>query len=182
MIFLSDCSERKLRAFCIEELQIPSRLVRKDLHVTVYHARRPIDGVGDAIEPINISVPVSELRAMAMAPGGENPRADIDPTRTSVGIRIRRQMAPRRRSSVCGRGFSRSRQRRCWATGRRARVGPARSAPEATTPPDTAQAGAIRDPDLSKFGARLRTSLDNLTFDRLVVRCRRSDRPGQRGS
>lgn len=179
MIFLSACSERKLRAFCIEELEIPSRFVRKDLHVTVYHARRPIDGVGDAIEPIDISVPASELRAMAMAPGGENPRVDIDPTRTSVGVRIRRAEGAaspieRLRSRFLAFETEAVLGRRPPSTRRTSAFGARSYQPHLTL----LRAGAIRDPDLSKFGARLRTSLDELKFDRLVVRCRRSDRFG----
>jgi hypothetical protein len=90
MAFLDYYSEELIRTFFVESCGIKKRLVQREMHCTIYHARRRLAGLSDIEEPISILVPGSELRMMVMAPGGENPRPDIDPSNRSVGIRIRR--------------------------------------------------------------------------------------------
>jgi hypothetical protein len=64
-----------------------------NLHVTVYHARREITDLSDSKETVEVLIEPNSLRFMVMAPGGENPRGDIDPSQNPIGIRIKRNSA-----------------------------------------------------------------------------------------
>ena len=83
-------SEQKLRNFFNQIVGIPTSLIKREMHVTVYHARRNIRTLSNTTETVSFAIPGSELRMMAMAPGGENPRNDIDTSRCMIGLRIRR--------------------------------------------------------------------------------------------
>jgi hypothetical protein len=173
MIFLSASSEMQLRTFCVDKLKIPQRKVLKDLHVTIYHARRLMSGVSDIVEEIDISVPASELRAMAMAPGGENPRSDINPTTTSVGIRIRRAGGAASPIQLLRSRFLANEDKvmlgvRSPSTARTSAFGARSYQPHLTL----LRPGALQNPDLSIFGSQIRAEIGSLIFDRLVVRCR----------
>lgn len=65
------------------------------MHLTVYHARRPMLGVLAVNEAAHVVVPTAETRFMVLAPGGENPRPELDPRHCKVGIRIQRGNAAR---------------------------------------------------------------------------------------
>ncbi|WP_271618937.1 hypothetical protein [Bradyrhizobium sp. CCBAU 51745] len=90
MLFVARDSEDAIRRFLMHDMGLRSAHLHERLHLSVYHARRAIPGLKDCEEPITIEVPSEDLRFMAMAPGGENPRPEIDPARCHVGVRIRR--------------------------------------------------------------------------------------------
>ena len=111
-------------------------------------------------------------RFMTLAPGGENPRSDIDARRSNIGLRIQRKsgaysdilslrarfytpeariLAPERTRSAERRNAFGARHHQPHITVLRARSG--------------------IDANLSTAGARLRATLPPLEFDQLVVRC-----------
>lgn len=67
---------------------IPMGTVQRGLHLTVYYGRRPLTNLDPHSRPVKISADVSETRFMVLAPGGENPRPNLEPGRRSVGIRL----------------------------------------------------------------------------------------------
>ena len=84
-----DCD--RTRHFFVSELGIKPKFVVRRPHITVYHARRPMAGLTSIAEAARIVVPVSETRFMVLAPGGENPRPELEPAARKVGIRVRRR-------------------------------------------------------------------------------------------
>ncbi len=86
-----DC--KKIRDFLHSEFGVRSEYFMPRMHLTVYHARRPMHGVANRRERANVEVSASDTRFMLLAPGGENPRPDLDPCHHKVGIRIHRKSA-----------------------------------------------------------------------------------------
>lgn len=171
--FLDRPSEVKLRSFFINLLGFQAEMVMKDLHTTVYHARRPLFGLADYKEKIAFTVSGSELRVMAMTPGGENRREDVDPMKCPIGLRIRRANgASAPVEQLRDRFYEFETPRVLGAREpshrRRSAFGARSYQPHITV----LRAGAITNPDLSALGAALRTHIDSISFDRLVVRCR----------
>lgn len=67
---------------------IPTEAVQRGMHLTVYYGRRPLLGLTHQSLPVKIFADASETRFMVLAPGGENPRPNLEPSRRSVGIRL----------------------------------------------------------------------------------------------
>lgn len=89
-IHVSKTTEKELRYFLTNLLRIEKRFIKSGLHVTLYHARRPLAGLEQSDEDVRFQVASEDLRFMVMAPGGENPRPDVDPSASAIGLRIRR--------------------------------------------------------------------------------------------
>jgi hypothetical protein len=171
MAFLDEGSEAMLRSFLIERYGISKRFVRINLHTTIYHSRRSLAGLSDGDEAVDITVASTELRMMSMAPGGENPRPDIDPLKHPVGIRIRRAAAAPLevlRARFCEFETPKVLGARKPSDRRRSAFGARHYQPHISV----LRTGAISDPNLSKIGARLREQIQSIRFDRLVIRCR----------
>ena len=90
-LFLRRSDQRRIEDFLQIEFSIHHSSIVHRMHITVYHARRPMPGVCDLSEPASLTVPASETRFMVMAPGGENTRLYLEPGRRKVGIRVHRQ-------------------------------------------------------------------------------------------
>lgn len=88
-LYASEESAEKVRAFFLEE-GFFSKHLNKDLHLTVYHARRRLVGLESCEEKCNLVIYSNDLRFMIMAPGGENPRPQLHPKNSFVGVRLRR--------------------------------------------------------------------------------------------
>ena len=84
------CTER-IQRLLRDECGLPSKKLVDELHLTVYHARRPLEGLKPCITAAKIRADVSETRFMVMASGGENPRSELDPSRRSIGLRLTRR-------------------------------------------------------------------------------------------
>ena len=91
MLRVSRESEDEIARFLSARCGVRSKRIASDLHLTVYHGRRPLPGLREGSWPIEVSLDVQETRFMVLAPGGENPRRDLDPGALSVGIRITRR-------------------------------------------------------------------------------------------
>lgn len=90
-LFLSESDRIRIHDFFVSEFGIKHRCIVRNMHITVYHARRPMPGVSSISEPVEVVLAATETRFMVMAPGGENPRATLNPARRKVGIRVHRQ-------------------------------------------------------------------------------------------
>lgn len=83
-----DC--KRVRELLITELGFDRRFVFRDFYLRVYYARRPLRGVGSVTEVAHVVLPVAATRLMVLAPGGENPRPELDPATHMIGFRIQR--------------------------------------------------------------------------------------------
>lgn len=169
---LSRRSETELRDLFLE-LGFARDAIKKDMHVTIYHARRRLVGLMNARESISMTVPGTELRAMAMAPGGENPRADIDPRLCMIGLRIRRANgATREIDALRERYYAFETTEvigiRAPSNRRRSAFGARHFQPHISV----LRPGSVTDTDLSVLGQAIRGRIDRIEFDKLVVSCR----------
>ncbi|WP_316164547.1 MULTISPECIES: hypothetical protein [unclassified Bradyrhizobium] len=170
---LDSKSEQKLRDFFTKIVGIPSSLMKRELHVTVYHARRNMRNLSNTTEAVSFAIPGSELRMMAMAPGGENPRDDVDPSRCMIGLRIRRANGASaaieglRERFYCHETIDVLGTRRP-SDHRRSAFGAHHFQPHISV----LKPGAIADPNLSGLGKLLRDSIDEISFDHFSVKCR----------
>lgn len=70
------------------ECKVPKDAIQRGLHLTVYHGRRPLPGLVSGNQRVRIFADALETRFMVMAPGGENPHPELEPSQRSVGIRL----------------------------------------------------------------------------------------------
>lgn len=63
--------------------------VMNRLHITIYHARRAMPGLADCSDAISITMPAAETRFMVLAPGGENPRPELEPRNLSLELEMK---------------------------------------------------------------------------------------------
>ena len=172
MLHMANESERQLQAFFIEHERLKPRLVRTGLHLTVYHARRPM-GLPAFNIPASIHVAPQALRLMVMAPGGENPRPEHDPAGLNVGVRLQRadpgcqailelreQFYPYETPEVLG--------PRPPSTARSSAFGSHHYQPHVTL----LRPKSGIDRDLANLGDRLRAAVPAVCFDRLIVSTR----------
>src|SRR5262245_8875475 len=89
MACVSKVSEQDIRNFFVSRIGVRSEALKSNLHVTVYYARRALTGLSDREERIDIEIDPANLRFMVMAPGGENPRPDIDVAAYEIGVRVK---------------------------------------------------------------------------------------------
>ena len=91
MLKVSEKCEREIEDFLVGIYGVRPNRVQTKLHLTVYHGRRPLPGLLEGTLPVSISIDSQETRFMVLAPGGENPRPELDPNSLSVGIRVTRR-------------------------------------------------------------------------------------------
>ena len=88
MLRVSKTSENLIRTFFSETYGVRPNRLQSDLHLTVYHGRRPLPGLSEDFRHVRVILNTDETRFMVLAPGGENPRHGLDSHSHSVGIRI----------------------------------------------------------------------------------------------
>src|SRR5215831_18124118 len=89
-LWLSSCDCLRIRdLLASENLVKPSSIIPK-MHLTVYHCGRPMPGLTPLDEGAQVVIPTAGTRFMVLAPGGENPRPELEPRRCKVGIRIQK--------------------------------------------------------------------------------------------
>lgn len=172
MLFLAPSSEDNVRSVLIS-LGIKPKLVRTQMHLSVYHARRRLVGLSSYEEAANVEADPLDWRLMAMTPGGENPRSDVDPALVALGIRLKRSS-----SATPAVRLLRSRFYELETTevlGIRTPSNHSRSAfgshhfqPHVTL----VRPGNGVERDLSKLGDAFRAAISPIRFDRFVVSCR----------
>ena len=87
-LWVTRTCEDRIARLLFDKCGIRQGAIQRGLHLTVYYARRPLPGVVEENQPVHINANVDETRFMVLAPGGENPRPDLEPSRHSVAIRL----------------------------------------------------------------------------------------------
>jgi hypothetical protein len=170
---VSQESERQIHKFFVDYVGLNRGILISDLHVTVYHARRPLLDLSDYEEGTIIEIDPVHLRFMVMAPGGENPRPDVDPSTKAIGVRIKRKAPgilqiralrakfyPYETPDVLG--------KRRPSNHTRSAFGARHFQPHITL----IKKGCGIDRDLTKIGEAFRAAISPIRLDRFVVRCR----------
>jgi len=80
----------EIHNFFKQEYAISPEFLVPNLHVTIYHSRRPMPKLEEMEKSCHFSIDTLDTRFMVLAPGGENPRPHLIPGRRKVGIRIKR--------------------------------------------------------------------------------------------
>ncbi len=91
LLFVDYESDQLIRDILMYDRVVEEQAIANTLHLTVYYARRLIPGIENKSGGCNIDVDVSETRFMVLAPGGEYPRLELEPSKRSVGIRLTRR-------------------------------------------------------------------------------------------
>ena len=168
-LLLSDQDSDAIHRFFVLR-GIKSKRIASNFHITLYHARRPMPDLNCGTTSVNIMIPASETRFMVMAPGGENPRPEIDPSARKVGIRVQWQSSAmpalqRLRKQLIAHETPTVLSRRPKSTSRTNAFG-ARSFQAHMT---LLRAGSGIGPDLKPIGDAFRQAFCNLHFDRFLV-------------
>lgn len=169
-LFLCEEDRGRIHDFFVTEFGVKPRFVLRNLHITVYHARRPMPGVVSVTEPAALVLPAAETRFMVMAPGGENPRPELDPARRKVGIRVHKQsaaLAPilELRERLLRHETERVLGRRPPSTHRSNAFGARHFQPHMAV----LRGGSGIDRDLTRLGGPFREQLGDLRFDRFEI-------------
>jgi hypothetical protein len=90
MLCVSREDQGRCLDFFVREMGIDAARVARNMHLTLYTAKFDSTHKLRSFEKAAISVHTAETRFMVMAPGGENPRADIDPRKHKIGMRIQK--------------------------------------------------------------------------------------------
>ena len=167
---LAASDEARLRSFLVSACGVPPKRIAARMHVTVYYARRPMPGLAPSTEPAIVRVPAVDTRFMVLAPGGENPRPELDPARRKVGIRIRRNTDAMNsiltyRQRLLDVETDQVRGARKPSDRRRNAFGARHFQPHMTL----LLAGSGIGRELRPIGEAFRASVGDLTFDRFVV-------------
>jgi len=163
-----DCS--RIREFFVARFGVKPNRVIRNMHLTVYHARRPMPGIRTGSWHVNLILRASETRFMVMTPGGENPRPDIDPAGRSVGVRVHKRSAAMRdiqdyRKQLLKHETMRVLGPRSPSTATSSAFGARYFQPHMVI----LRPGSGIGRDLSLIGGPFRETLGELRFDRFVV-------------
>ena len=92
-LFLSESDSALVQDFFLTKIGVKRRSLVRRMHITVYHARRTMPDLEPVSEAAAVVVPAQDMRFMVMAPGGENPRPELDPALRKIGMRVHRPSA-----------------------------------------------------------------------------------------
>ncbi|MGZ4033705.1 MAG: hypothetical protein ACXVPU_01350 [Bacteroidia bacterium] len=163
-----DCE--RVRNFFISEIGLKRKFTIRNLHLTIYHARRPLENLIPFELPIDIKIPTADTRFMVLTPGGENPNIDNHPTDHKVGVRIKRncnafQEIIRYRSEFFPFETKQVLRHRTPSDHRRNAFGSRSFQPHVAL----LRPGSEIDFDLSKTGTLFRNKIQHLTFDKFWI-------------
>lgn len=175
----SDCT--RIRDLLVTENLVKPSSVIPRMHLTVYHCRRPMLGLTPLDEEARVVIPAAGTRFMVLAPGGENPRPELEPRRCKVGIRVQKTNAARAQildyrerllsyetlNVLGGRPPSNLTRNAFGARGFQPHIALIRP-------------GSRIDRDLTKVGAVFRAKIDQLTLDRFTIDIVRKARTGNK--
>ena len=87
---LSKNSEEEVQNFFRKQFYIDHKFLSQNMHITVYHSRRPMFNLEELTINCNHNTDTKDTRFMVLAPGGENPKPDLIPGERKVGIRFKK--------------------------------------------------------------------------------------------
>lgn len=163
-------SEMEIFDFFKNEIGIPPHLIVRNLHLSVYHARRPMPNLQEVAKRCHLTIDTMDLRFMVMAPGGENPRPNLIPARRKVGVRVIRTSSFRGkiyeyRNLLIEHETPRVLGRRKQSTKTKNAFGARHFQPHITL----LNAGTGIDTNLTIVGDAFRDSIQEIHFDKFVV-------------
>ena len=156
----------------LHECEIPRRAIQPNLHLTVYHGRRPLPGLTPGGWDNHIVADSLETRSMVLAPGGENPRPELKPRRRSVGIRLtKRNQAIGQIQSLRASIFRLETQDIISGRKRTSAWKSCFGARHYQPHIKLLHPGSKIEGDLKKLGDVFRSGINQIEFDRFEVRC-----------
>lgn len=169
-LLLSEADCERVREFLVRAFRVKPKYVVRRMHLTVYHARRPMTGLASTLESTSVVIPANETRFMVMAPGGENPRPNLNPAARKVGIRVHRQssaipMILSLRETLLKYETPMVLGRRSPSTHRRNAFGARSFQPHMAL----LRAGSGVHRDLTMLGESFRQQVGELRFDRFLI-------------
>lgn len=172
-LLMSRESTEAIEKFFIRRVGLSPKSLHKNLHLTVYHARRYLAGVQNSKEQLRLILKSSDLRFMLMAPGGENPRPELDPSLCDVGVRIIKSSAAvseirRLRSKFYELETEKVLSGRLPSNHVRSAFGARMYQPHITLLRPNTEV----DRELTKIGNAFRLEVEALVFDQFVIKCR----------
>jgi hypothetical protein len=172
LLWVSRKYEALITELLSRDCEIPRNAIQRGMHLTVYHGRRPLQGLVSESRPVRVVADALETRFMVLAPGGENPRPELEPSRRSVGIRLTKrnraiEQIQRLRASiyrletpaVIGKRTPTSAKRNCF--------GARHYQPHIKL----LRPGSGIERDLTKLGEIFRSDMEWIEFDRFEIRC-----------
>jgi len=180
-LFLCDADRTRVWQVLTSECGIKPKALIRNMHMTVYHARRPMFGLIACNEAVNVFVPIAETRFMVLAPGGENPRPELEPRLKKVGIRIQKKNIARERIQELRNRLLLHETAEVLGS-RRPSTHTANAFGARHFQPHLAllRPGSGIDRDLTKVGAVFRQKMQSLTFDRFCIEIVLRDQHGSR--
>lgn len=174
-----DCA--RIRELLISENLVKPKSIIPNMHLTVYHARRPMPGLSPVNQLVTIVVPAAQTRFMVLAPGGENPRLELEPRLCKVGVRIQRSNVARAeiqafRDQLLAHETPNVLGGRHPSTSQRNAFGARHFQPHIAL----LRPGSRIDRDLTKTGALFRRRIEHLTFDRFSIEIAVKDHLGRK--
>lgn len=171
ILYMSAESSRELRRVLVSRLGVPDHTVMPNFHLTVYECRRKLEGLEPFAKHVRIELQAKDLRFMVVAPGGENPRPDLNPATRPLALRVRRESAAyteiqKHRSQFLDFETPKVLAGRPPSGPRRSAFGSHHYQPHITL----CSRGHGLTGDLRPYGEVLRSSLRSITFNRLVCR------------
>jgi len=88
LLYLDFDDQKEISDFFSINYGVPTDCIERGMHLTLYHSRRKLPYYQKKQSLVSIELNVSETRFMVLAPGGENPRTNLIPSKGSVGIRL----------------------------------------------------------------------------------------------
>jgi hypothetical protein len=161
----------EIQSFFKQEYHCVSEAIFHHMHLTVYHCEAPMPQADLGSFEIEIAIPIAETRFMVMAPGGENAKSHLEPSRCKIGIRIKQRGGALYgiqdiRQRFCALETVELLRGRNQSTNKRSAFGAKSFQPHVTMlKPNN---GIQRD--LKPIGEHFRNTIKELCFDRLVVR------------
>ncbi|HVU54334.1 MAG TPA: hypothetical protein VHD83_04730 [Puia sp.] len=168
-------SEEEIFDFFRSEYGIAPELIAKNLHLTVYHSRRPMPTIKAVSESCHLTVDTMDLKFMVMAPGGENPRLDLIPSERKIGVRVHKKSVLRAkiykyRNRLAIHETKRILGHRKPSSNSRNAFGARHFQPHISL----LKAGTNVDDDLTIIGNAFRDSIHSINFDRFLIRVKKN--------
>lgn len=169
-LMLSKTSERVIHSFFKKKFYIDSKFLIHNMHITVYHSRRPMFILEENEINCHLIIDTEKTRFMVLAPGGENPRPDLIPADRKIGIRIKkgsqlRMQIDNYRELATSREDKKTLGSRKPSTRARSAFGSQHFQPHLSI----LKSGSGIKTDLTEVGSEFREIVQELIFDKYII-------------
>ena len=165
----------EIQNFFIDEYNISPEFLVSNLHLTIYHSRRPMPDVEEIFKSCHLSIDTLDTRFMVLAPGGENPRPNLVPAKKKIGIRIHKSSKFREKILEYRRQFFLYETRKVLGTRKpssktRNAFGARHFQPHIAI----LKSGSGIQTDLTEVGDNFRDSIHEIHFDKFIIHKQRN--------